>query len=63
MIGGIKYVIFVFVDIIEDFMVNIEKVCVDKWLWSVWIFKLCIQVIDVCKLGKVQVNNLVVKFF
>lgn len=42
MIGGIKYVIFVFVDIIEDFMVNIEKVCVDKWLWSVWIFKLCI---------------------
>lgn len=44
-------------------MVNIEKVCVDKWLWSVWIFKLCIQAIDVCKLGKVQVNNMVVKFF
>ncbi len=38
-----------------------EKVRVDKWLWSVRIFKSRTIATDVCKAGKVKVNNLVVK--
>jgi ribosome-associated heat shock protein Hsp15 len=42
-------------------MANIEKVRVDKWLWSVRIFKSRTQATDACKSGKVQVNNTVAK--
>ena len=42
-------------------MTNISKVRVDKWLWSVRIFKSRTIATDICKAGKVKVNNLIVK--
>jgi len=39
----------------------LEKVRVDKWLWSVRIFKSRTMAADACKTGKVKVNNKVVK--
>lgn len=42
-------------------MANTEKVRVDKWLWSVRIFKSRTMATDACKSGKVQVNGSVAK--
>ncbi|MEQ8704789.1 MAG: RNA-binding S4 domain-containing protein [Phaeodactylibacter sp.] len=42
-------------------MADIEKVRVDKWLWSVRIFKSRTQATDACKSGKVHVNDSVAK--
>jgi ribosome-associated heat shock protein Hsp15 len=39
----------------------LEKVRVDKWLWSVRIFKSRTMAADACKTGKIKVNNKVVK--
>lgn len=38
-----------------------EKVRVDKWLWSVRIFKSRTLAIDACKAGKVRINDEAVK--
>lgn len=42
-------------------MATIEKVRVDKWLWSVRIFKSRTQATDACKSGKVKVNDSLAK--
>ena len=42
-------------------MGNLEKVRVDKWLWSVRIFKSRTQATDACKAGRVKVNGSIVK--
>lgn len=42
-------------------MSSIKKVRVDKWLWSVRIFKSRTQATDACKAGKVKVNDTVAK--
>lgn len=56
----IKYVVFIFKGRLKFWM---DKVRIDKWFWSVWIFKLRIIVIDVCKLGKIKIKGVNVKFF
>ena len=38
-----------------------EKVRIDKWLWSVRIFKSRTLASDTCKKGKVKINDVVVK--
>lgn len=40
----------------------LEKVRIDKWLWSVWIFKIRIMVSIYVKNGCVKVNDKMVKF-
>ena len=39
----------------------IEKVRVDKWLWSVRIFKSRTQATDACKSGRVKINDKLAK--
>lgn len=38
-----------------------DKVRIDKWLWSVRIFKSRTQATDACKSGKVRINEVTVK--
>jgi ribosome-associated heat shock protein Hsp15 len=38
-----------------------DKVRIDKWLWSVRIFKSRTIATDACKKGRISVNNIVVK--
>jgi ribosome-associated heat shock protein Hsp15 len=40
---------------------NLEKVRIDKWLWSVRIFKSRTQATDACKSGHVKIDGEVVK--
>ncbi|MCO6489786.1 MAG: RNA-binding S4 domain-containing protein [Phaeodactylibacter sp.] len=42
-------------------MSNLDKVRVDKWLWSVRIFKSRTIATDACKAGKVKVEGIPVK--
>lgn len=37
------------------------KLCIDKWLWVVWFFKMCLFVIDVVDKGYVKIGGVVVK--
>jgi ribosome-associated heat shock protein Hsp15 len=39
----------------------VEKVRIDKWLWSVRIFKSRTLATDACKAGKVRINEFTVK--
>jgi ribosome-associated heat shock protein Hsp15 len=39
----------------------VEKVRIDKWLWSVRIFKSRTLATDACKAGKIKINELTVK--
>lgn len=42
-------------------MGKVEKVRVDKWLWSVRIFKSRTMATDACKSGKVKIDEVAVK--
>lgn len=37
------------------------EVRIDKWMWVVCIFKICIIVVEVCKKGWISINGLFVK--
>lgn len=42
-------------------MPEVDKIRIDKWLWSVRIFKSRTMASDACKSGKIKLNEVVVK--